>query len=80
MLTALILICSTAFSDLGECTHDNAIAVVRVPSEFGNPVTCFMQAQAYLAATSIGQDLGANDRVKIICVRSETVAASKPTR
>jgi hypothetical protein len=28
-----------------------------------------MHAQAYLAGTSFGQDLGSKDRVKIICVR-----------
>jgi hypothetical protein len=77
VLTALILICSITFaSDLGECNRSNATAVMRVPAEFGNPSTCFMHAQAYLAGTSLGQDLGPNDRVKIICVRSETIAAS----
>jgi len=77
VLTALILICSAAVTpDLGGCTRNNATAVMRVPSEFGNPATCFMHAQAYLAATSLGQDLGANDRVKVICVRSATIAAS----
>ena len=64
------------YADLGECTRNSATAVMRVPAEFGNPSTCFMHAQAYLAQTSFGQDLGANERVKIICVRSETVAAS----
>ena len=49
---------------------------MRVPAEFGNPITCLMHAQAYLAETSIGQDLSSNDRVKIICVRTETAAAS----
>ena len=44
---------------------------------FGNPSTCFMHAQTYLAQTSFQQDLGPNDRVKIICVRSETVAVSE---
>ena len=79
MLTALVLICSVAVTpDLGECTRNSATAVMRVPAEFGNPSTCFMHAQTYLAQTSFGQDLGPNDRVKIICVRSETVAASKP--
>ena len=77
MLTALILICSITFaSDLGGCNRSNATAVMRVPAEFGNPSTCFMHAQAYLAGTSFGQDLGPNDRVKIICVRSEGVATS----
>ena len=76
MLTALILICSAAVTpDLGECTRKNATAEM-VPAEFGNPITCMMHAQAYLAETSIGQDLSSNDRVKIICVRTETGAAS----
>jgi hypothetical protein len=50
---------------------------MRVPAEFGNPIACMMHAQAYLAETSIGQDLGSNDRVKIICVRTGTGAASQ---
>jgi hypothetical protein len=77
MLTALILICSAAVApDLGECTRSNATTVMRVPAEFGNPSTCFMHAQTYLAQTSFAQDLGPNDRVKIVCVRSEPIAAS----
>ena len=77
MLTALVLICSVAVTpDLRDCTRDNAAAVMRVPAEFGNPATCFMHGQAYLAETSIGQELGDNDRVKVVCARSETVDAS----
>jgi hypothetical protein len=73
----IILNCSAAVTpDLGECTRTNATAEMRVPTEFGNPITCLMHAQAYLAETSIGQDLSSNDRVKIICVRTETAAAS----
>jgi hypothetical protein len=72
MLTALVLICSVGVTpDLGDCTRDRAITVMRVPAEFGNPATCFIHAQAYLAGSSIGQELGPNDRVKIICVRSD---------
>jgi len=64
--------------DLRDCTRDNATAVVLVPLQSGNPATCFMHGQAYLAQTSIGQELGINDRVKVVCVRSETVDASIP--
>jgi len=39
-----------------------------------------MHAQAYLAGSSIGQDLDASERVKIVCVRSETSTASAQTR
>ncbi len=69
MLTALMLICSVmATADPQDCTRSNASTVMRVPAEFGNPATCFMQAQAYLAGSSIGRDLDANERVKIVCV------------
>jgi hypothetical protein len=37
-----------------------------------------MHGQAYLAQTSIGQELGVNDQVKVICIRSEVVDASVP--
>ena len=81
MLTALVLICSTAVAaDAHDCTRNNANTVMRVPAEFGNPATCFMHAQAYLAGSSIGRDLDANERVKIVCVRSGTIAAAVEPR
>jgi hypothetical protein len=49
---------------------------MRVPTEYENPVTCFMHAQAYVAETSVGRDLTSNDRIKITCVRSRSVAAA----
>src|SRR5262245_6957012 len=63
MLTALVLICSVAVTaDLRDCTRYNATAVMRLPAEFANPATCLMHGQAYLADTSIGRELGDNDR------------------
>src|SRR5262245_28888409 len=44
VLIALVLICSAA-ADARDCTRGNANTVMRVPAEFGNPVTCFMHAQ-----------------------------------
>ena len=77
MLTALILICSVAATpDTRDCTRDSATAVMRVPAEFANPVTCLMHGQAYLAQTSVGQELGDDERVKVVCARSETIDAS----
>ena len=77
MLTALVLICSVAITpDVRDCTRDNATAVMRVPADFGNPATCFMQGQAYLAQTSIGQELDENHRVKLVCVQGKAVDAS----
>ena len=81
MLTALVLICSVAAApDLQDCTRNIATTVMRVPAEFGNPATCFMHAQAYLAGSSIGRELDANERVKIVCVRSETITVSVQPR
>jgi hypothetical protein len=75
MLTALILICSIAVaSDPADCTRSNADTIMRVPTEFGSPATCFMQAQAYLAQSSVGQDLDGNELVKVVCLRSDSVA------
>jgi hypothetical protein len=74
MLTALILVCAVTDAADSACTRHNARAVIRVPNEFSNPVTCFLHAQTYLAETSIGQELGSEDRVKIICVQSRTIA------
>jgi hypothetical protein len=81
MLTALVLICSVAVTpDLRDCSHGNATAVLRVPGETGNPATCFMHGQAYLAGTSIGRELQVDEGVKVVCVRSEIVAASSQHR
>ena len=77
MLTALVLICSVAAApDLQDCTRHNATGVFRVPAEFGSPATCFLHGQAYLAGTSIGRELERDERVKVICVWSEVLAAS----
>lgn len=71
MLTAMILICSLeATPDLQSCTRDTAVAALQAPESFGNPATCFMHGQAYLAETSLGRDLAENERVKIVCVRA----------
>ena len=79
MLTALVLICSIVLTpDLRDCSRENATSVMRVPFEFGHPAACFMQGQAFLAQTSIGQELSENDRIKIVCVRKETTSASIP--
>jgi len=71
MLTAMILICSLeATPELQACNRDTAVDAMRVPELFANPATCFMHGQAYLAETSLGRDLGGNERVKIVCFRS----------
>jgi hypothetical protein len=80
MLTALILICSASGTpNVQDCTRNNATTVMRVPAKFANPVMCFMHGQAYLAETSIGQELNAGDLVRVICAPTETVDASAGT-
>lgn len=72
MLTALVLICSMAITpDLQACSGENAESVIRVPMDYGSPVTCLLHAQAYLAETEIGQDLAADERVKVVCAPSQ---------
>jgi hypothetical protein len=72
MLTALILICSlTSVTDVGACTEDNAVEILRSPEAFASPVTCLMHGQAYLANTAMGRDLSADEVVKVMCVRSK---------
>jgi hypothetical protein len=78
----MILVCSLAASpDLAACNRSNAVTVISVPETYGNPATCFMHGQAYLAETSIGRDLTADERIKVICARSpaRATAATTPT-
>jgi hypothetical protein len=71
MLTALVLVCSiTATPELRDCDRRNAVHVMQVPAEFGNPVTCLLHGQAYLAGTTIGEHLAPNERAKVVCIRS----------
>jgi hypothetical protein len=70
MLTAFVLVCSLALTpDLRQCSRDNAVHVLRVPEEFAMPAMCAVRGQAFLAETSIGQELANNERVKVMCVR-----------
>jgi hypothetical protein len=78
MLTAFVLICSPSLTpNLADCGPANARAAIRVPTDFLNPVTGLMESQAFLAETSIGNELDEDDRVKIVCVRREPVSAMK---
>jgi hypothetical protein len=74
MLTAIVLICSLNVTpELRECTRDNATNVVQVPEEFGNPATCMLQGEAFIAGTSVGQNLASDERVKVMCVRHQAI-------
>jgi hypothetical protein len=47
MLTALVVICLVVVTpDLQDCDRNSATADMRVPAEFGNSETCFMDGQA----------------------------------
>jgi hypothetical protein len=72
MLTAIVLVCSLAITpELASCDSHNAVDVIRVPARFGNPATCFLHAQAYLAETAMGRELGADHRIKAVCSHSQ---------
>ena len=76
MLTAIVLICSLISTPNfnRDCDVTNALSVIRVPhSETGNPATCFMHAQAYIAETEIGQTLAADERVMVKCTPTRDV-------
>ena len=82
MLIALVLVCSLSTTpDVASCNRSNAVHVMQVPDEFANPVTCLMQGQAYLARTTIGQELRADERVKVMCAPSTAhrAAVSSPS-
>jgi hypothetical protein len=79
MLTALVLICSISVTpDLRDCNRENALDVMRVPTEFSSPATCFLHGQAFLAETSLAQDLRDTDRIKIACARTQSLASRMP--
>jgi hypothetical protein len=59
-------------------TRENAVTVIRLWTEFTGPSACLMYRQTTLADTSIGRELGENDRAKIAWARIETVDASIP--
>ena len=74
MLTAVVLICSLSVTpELRDCSRDNATNVLQVPEEFMLPSQCMMRGQAFVAETSIGQDLAQEERVKVMCVRQMIV-------
>lgn len=70
MLTAMILICSLAMTpDIRDCNRNNAVDVMWVPETFGNPITCYLHGQAYVAGSSLGRSLTADEHVKVMCLR-----------
>jgi hypothetical protein len=75
LFTTLVLICSlTITPDLRECNRTNAVHVVQVPEQYSIPASCFMHGQAYVAGTSIGEQLAANESVKVLCIKGTTQA------
>jgi hypothetical protein len=74
MLTAIVLICSLSVTpELRDCSRDNATSVLQVPEEFMLPSQCMMRGQAFVAGTSIGQELAREERIKVMCVRQMIV-------
>jgi hypothetical protein len=77
MLTALVLVCSLAVTpDLKSCNRDNAKDVIAVPAQFGNPATCLMHGQAYLASNEFARDFTADERVKVLCTHARMTGSA----
>ncbi len=76
MLTVLVLVCSVSVTPdyLQNCDRNNAVQVMQLPEQIASPSMCAMRGQAYLAGTTLGQELAENERVKVLCIRSGTVA------
>jgi hypothetical protein len=80
-MMTLILVCAiTTVSNMGDCTRDNALDIMYVPTTFAHPASCLMRAQIYLADSSIGRDLQQNEGLKVMCVRGNRIdkAESRP--
>jgi hypothetical protein len=78
MLTAIILVCSLSITpDLRECGRGNATNVMQVPEEYSLPHQCMMRGQAFLAETSIGQELSTDERVKVVCTPTHKLTAGR---
>ena len=73
MLTVLVLVCSVSVTPdyLRNCDRNNAVQVMQLPEHIASPAMCAMRGQAYIAGTTIGQALAQDERVKILCIRSE---------
>ena len=76
MLTVLVLVCSVSVTPdyLQNCDRNNAVQVMQLPEQIASPSMCAMRGQAYLAGTTLGRELAENERVKVLCIRSGTVA------
>jgi hypothetical protein len=73
MLSAVILVCSLAITpQLDRCDRTNAVQVLQVPEQFGSAAICMMRGQAYLAGAVIGQQIGTDEQVKVLCISSGT--------
>jgi hypothetical protein len=74
MLTALVLVCSlTVTADIRQCDQTNAVDVLRVPDLFAHPAVCGLQGQAFLAQTTMGRRLRADEVTKVICAPTARV-------
>jgi hypothetical protein len=68
LIKVLVLVCNASLTPQ-DCTPQNAIDVIKAP-DASNEVMCAMQAQAYLAQTSLARPRG-KAYFKIVCRRGE---------
>jgi len=72
MLTVLVLVCSMSVTPdyLRNCDRNNAVRVMQLPEQIASPSMCAMRGEAYIAGTTIGQQLAEDERVKVLCIKS----------
>lgn len=68
MLKVVLLICAVMVPR-GECTVHTALSVLQGPPA-ESTAGCGMQAQAYLAGTSIGRNIRPDEYAKIVCAHT----------
>jgi len=75
VLTVLVLVCSTSVTPdyLRDCGRNNAVQIMQLPEQIASPSMCAMRGQAYIAETTIGQELTEDERVKVLCIKSENL-------
>ena len=81
MLTAIVLICSVAVTpNLRACDQTNARVVMHVPELYPDTVACAKAGQIYAAGNSVGEALGPNDRLKVVCAPTRTSVPAEETQ
>ena len=65
MYKVILLVCVSSIAP-GDCQPDTALYLLNGP-DARNEISCGMQSQAFMAQTWMGQTLGDDEYVKVVC-------------